>query len=166
MNEAGITVARIAAHAFRGQGVGFVALEAEGNWEGMDAEFTNVVLDRLHARFVGKGEKWILSGMEWFGGIEGGTEAAWHRGRRAKVAVDVEELFGPAVIRLQIGVRDRPRRRDTALVLDEAEVLSPHAKHGGAVDLGLPSDEVRLLGVKVFTILVLPCFPGVVAVIE
>ena len=51
-------------------------------------------------------------------------------------------------------------------MLDDAEVFSPHAKHGSAVDLCLPADEVRLLGVKVLAVLVLPCLPGVVAVIE
>jgi hypothetical protein len=51
-------------------------------------------------------------------------------------------------------------------VLDDAKILSPHAEHGGAVDFGLPSDEVGLLRVKFPAFLVLPCLFGVVSVVE
>ena len=87
-------------------------------------------------------------------------------GRRAKVAMDVEEFFGAGVVRFHIGVRDRPCRRYAALVVDDTEVLCTHAKHGRAVHFCLSAYKVRLLRVQVFAILVLPGFFGVVPVIE
>ena len=104
--------------------------------------------------------------MKRLGGIERGAIAAGNGGGGAKVAMDVKELFGAGVIGLQIGVGDGPRRRYAALVLDDSEVLSPHAKHGRAVHFCLSTYKVGLLRVQVFAIFILPGFFGVISVIE
>jgi hypothetical protein len=81
VDETGIAVAGVAAHALRGKRVGFVALEAERNGKGVDAELADVVFDALHARLVGEGRIGIGLGMEGLGGIEGGAETAGARRR-------------------------------------------------------------------------------------
>ena len=75
---------------------------------------------------------------------------------------DVKELFGAGVIGFQVGVGDRPCRGDAALMVDDSEVLRTHAKHRGAVHLGLSTDKVGLLWVEVFAVLILPGFLGVI----
>jgi hypothetical protein len=77
--------------------------------------------------------------------------------------VDVEQFLGLGVEGFEIRVGDRPRRRDAALLLDDAEILRPHAEHGRPVDLGLAADEVGLLRVQVFAVLVVP---GLVAILQ
>jgi hypothetical protein len=56
--------------------------------------------------------------------------------------------------------------RDAALVLDNAEVLGAHPEHGSAVDLGLPSDKIGLLGMKFLSLLILPDLLCVIAIVE
>ena len=92
--------------------------------------------------------------------------SAGHRGRSAQVAVDMKKLFGAAIERLHIGVGDGPRGRDSPFVLNHAEVFGPHAEHRGAVDLGLATHEIRLLGMERFAVLVLPGLFGVVTIVE
>ena len=166
VDEAGIAVAGVAADALGLVGIGFVAFEAERDGEGVDAEFADVGLDGLHARLIREGGVRVLGGVEGLSGIEGGAEAAGDGGRGAEIAVDVEEGFGLAVVRLEIGVEDGPSGGDAALVVDDAEVFRTHAKHGRAVDLGLATDEVGLLRMEVFAVFILPDFLGVIAVLE
>jgi hypothetical protein len=78
----------------------------------------------------------------------------------------MEEFFRAGVVRLHIGVRDGPCGRDTALVLDDAEVLGAHPEHCSSIDLGLPSDKIGLLGMKFLALLILPDLPRVIAIIE
>ena len=51
-------------------------------------------------------------------------------------------------------------------MLDDAEVFRAHAKHCGAVHLGLPAYEVGLLRMQVLAFLVLPDLFGVIPVVE
>jgi hypothetical protein len=97
--------------------------------------------------------------VEGLSGI-GATEVVF------EVAVSGEELFGTRVIRLEVCVRERPRRGDAAFVMEDAEVLGAKAKQCGAVDLGLAADEVGLLGVKGLIIFVEPDIFGVITVVE
>ena len=77
------------------------------------------------------------------------------RGRLGRVlttcAADLVELLGERVVRLQLLVLDRPRRRDAALVLELAEVLLAEAVERGSVELGRPADEVVDLGWNVLS---------------
>src|SRR5271154_5532074 len=82
------------------------------------------------------------------------------------MAVSGEELFSATVIGFEVGVSERPCGGDAALVMDDAEVFCAEAKERGAVDLGLASDEVGLLGVQGLVVLVEPDVFGVVAVVE
>ncbi len=53
-----------------------------------------------------------------------------------------------------------------AFVLNDPEVFRSHAEHGRAIDLGLASDEISLLGMQVFSVLVLPSLFGVIPVVN
>ena len=149
-----------------GEGLAASSFSPSGIGKGVDAQFANVILDRLHARFVGEGRIGVFTGMKGFGGIEGGAISAGDRGCGAQVAVDVEEFFGAGVVRFHIGVGDGPSRRDAAFMMDDAEIFGAHAKQGGAVNLGLSADEVGLLRVQRVAFLVLPRLFGVVAVVK
>ena len=52
MNEAGVPIAGIAAHALGSKRVGLIALQPERNGKRVDAELADIVLDALHARFI------------------------------------------------------------------------------------------------------------------
>ena len=58
------------------------------------------------------------------------------------VAVDLVELLGLRVVRLEVVVRDGPRGRDPVVVLELAEVLLPEPVERRAVELGLAADVV------------------------
>ena len=166
VDEARVAVAGIAADALAGDWVEGVALEAERDGEGMDAELADVGFDLGHAGFAGEGGVGVGLGVEGLGGIVGTAEASGNWGRGAEVAVDVEEFFGAGVVRLHVGIGDGPGGRDAALVLDLAEVFGAHAEERGAVDFGLTTDVVGLLRVEGLVVLVVPGFGGVVAVVE
>ncbi len=106
--------------------------------------------------------------MEWKGSV-GSKEEPYPPGtggRRAEIAVDVEEFFGASVVRLHIGIGDGPRGRDAAFVPNDTEVFGPHAEHSSTVNLGLSPDEIGLLRVQWVAFLILPGLLGVVAVVE
>ncbi len=130
VDEAGIAVTGVAADAFGFDGVGDVALEAEGTGKRMIAEL-DVVVDGLHAGFAGERGKRVGLGVEGFGGVETGEVIV-------EVAVGGEELFGAGVVGLEVGVGEGPCGRDAAFVMKNAEVFSAQAKEGGAVDLVWP----------------------------
>jgi hypothetical protein len=166
VDEAWVAVAGVATNTLADGGVLLVALEAEGDGEGVDAEFADVGFDLGHAGFVGEGGVGVALGVEGLGGIVGAAKATGDGGFGAEVAVDVEEVFGAGVEGLHVGVGDRPGGRNAALVLDDAEIFGTHAEHGGAVDLGLASDVVGLLRVKGLVVFVVPGLGGVVTVLE
>ena len=58
------------------------------------------------------------------------------------VAVDLVELLGPRVVRLEVVVRDRPGGRDPVVVAQLAEVLLPEPVERRAVELRLAADVV------------------------
>ena len=71
----------------------------------------------------------------------------WRAGRRlgrvlSPRAMDVVVLLGKRVIRLQLVVGDRPRRRDAVVMLKLAEVLLPKPVQRRAVHLRRAPDEV------------------------
>src|SRR5207244_13089983 len=68
--------------------------------------------------------------------------------------------------RLQVVVRDRPGGRHAALVGDLAEVLLAEPDQRGAVELGVPADEVMRAGVELLAIAVVPGLLDVVAVLD
>src|SRR4029450_5677947 len=70
---------------------------------------------------------------------------------------------GLAVVRLEIRVRDRPARRNTAVVHDFAEVLLAQPDERGAVELGIAAHGVGWAGGELPAILVLRRVGDVVA---
>jgi len=56
------------------------------------------------------------------------------------------ELFGAAVVGLEVGVVQRPGRRDAVDVLDGPEVAFPEAEQDRAVHLGVAAHVVVLFG--------------------
>jgi hypothetical protein len=76
------------------------------------------------------------------------------------LAVDVVKVLGLRVPGLEVGVAERPRRRDAVDVLDRTEVALAHPEQHRAVDLGVAADVVVLLGVELLAVLVGPV-PGV-----
>jgi hypothetical protein len=52
-------------------------------------------------------------------------------------AVDAVEVLGLGVVRLEVGVADRPGRRQAAVVTNLAEVLRPQAEQRRTVELGV-----------------------------
>jgi hypothetical protein len=159
VNETGVAVAGVAADAFGFDRIGGIALEAERDGERVVAEFLDVVVDGLHAGFAGECRKRIGLGMERFGGI--GT---------AQIIVEIpvggEEFFGASVVRLEVGIGERPGGRDAALVVENTKVFGAKPEEGSAIDFCLAADEVGLLGVERLIVLVEPDVFGVVAIVE
>src|SRR5207247_8772626 len=60
----------------------------------------------------------------------------------AALTVDVVEIFGLSVIRFEVVVRNRPCRRDAAVVFDLAEILAAQPEQCRAVELGIAPDVV------------------------
>src|ERR1700757_1268233 len=82
------------------------------------------------------------------------------------MAMGIKELFGAGVVRFEVGVGEWPGWRDTAFVVDDAEVFRAQAEEGSAINLRLAADEVGLLGVEGFVVLVEPDIFSVVVVVE
>jgi len=70
--------------------------------------------------------------------------------------VDEVESLGLGVVRLEIGVGDRPGGGDAAVVLDLVEVAFTKAQQDAGVDLGVAADEVLGVRAKRDAVLVIP----------
>lgn len=104
--------------------------------------------------------------MEGFGGVERAGETSGDSWSRSEIAVDVEELFSARVVGFHVGVGDGPGGGDASLMLDDAEVFGTHAEESSAIDLGLAADVIGLLRMEWLVVFVVPCFCGVIAVVE
>src|SRR5438552_16345897 len=97
-------------------------------------------------------------------------EVGGARGRLRRIAaaepVRLIEVLGLGVVRLQVVVRDRPGGRDAAVVGDLSEVLLAEPDQRGAVELGVPADEVVRAGVELLAVAVVPGLLDVVAVLD
>jgi hypothetical protein len=71
-------------------------------------------------------------------------------------AVNLVELLGLRVVRLELVVGDRPRRRDAVVMAELAEVLRPQPVQRGPVELRRSADEVVHLRVERLPLLVVP----------
>src|SRR5439155_18470517 len=78
-------------------------------------------------------------------------------------AVHVVEALGRCVVRLEVVVGQRPRRRDAAVVLDLAEVAFAESEEDRAVELSLSPDVVMLSGVELLAVFVDPLLLRLVA---
>ena len=87
-----------------------------------------------------------------------GTASMWFRWIFPLIPVHMIKLLCLSIVGFHILVTDRPGRRNTALMVNLAEVLFAQAKQGGAVKLGIAADVVVGVGVQLFAILVVPDF--------
>src|SRR5215813_5696543 len=77
------------------------------------------------------------------------------------IAMYLVEIFSLRVVWLQIVIADRPRRRDSAVVAQLAEVFFPQAEERRAVELGVAAYAIICVRMKFFPVLVEPGFFGV-----
>jgi len=145
MDQARIAITGIASDSLRSQRISFIELESQRYRKSVNAETAHVLLNGLHARFVAESRVRVILRVIRLGWIERGAIPTCNGRGVAEIAVDVKTLFGAGIVGLQIGIGDRPRRRDAALMSDDDEVFCAHAKHGCTIDFRLPTDEVGLL---------------------
>ena len=81
-------------------------------------------------------------------------------------AVHVVHLLGLRVVRLELVVTDRPRRRDAVLMLPLAEIFLAKPVERGAVHLRRPADKVMDARLKWLAVLVAPYVGRHVAILD
>ena len=79
----------------------------------------------------------------------------------ARRTVDVVQLLGLRVERLEVLVRERPGRREAAVVLQYPEVFGPQPEERRPVELRVPADVVVLLGRELVPVVVEPLLGAV-----
>ena len=131
VDQAGEAVARVAADAAaRPRGFCSSSMTPSGTWNGRCPSAREIVVQLLDARLVA--DRGIRIGRA--GRRLGRVDAA--------LAVHLIEALGLGVVRLELVVADRPRRRDAAVMPQLAEVLSPQPEQRRAVELRVAADVV------------------------
>src|SRR5262249_45419513 len=120
---------------------------AERNMERLEHEPSEIITELLHPRLMADRRMWV------------GSAGGWIRGIFRPAAVDLVEMLGLRIIGFEVLVRDRPRGRETAPVLDLAEVLPAKAEERGAVELGVTAHPVVGVGMELSPLGVSPPFP-------
>jgi len=80
----------------------------------------------------------------------------------ALIPVHMIEPLCFSIVGFHILVTERPGRRDTAVMVNLAEVLFAQPKQRGAVEFGIAADVIIGMRVQLFAILVVPDFPCLV----
>src|SRR3989475_340849 len=150
IDETGMSVARLAANAAAGSGVPLVQHHTKGDVERLEPQTGEIVAELLHTRLMTDRRMRIRSTGRWIRGI------------LFPAAVHLVELLGLRVIRLQVLVRDRPRGREAAPMLDLPKVLPAEAEQRGAIELSVAANPVVGVRVELSTLRVPPYFLGVV----
>ena len=122
-DEAGMPVAGRAADARALLRLALVEHDPERHVERPQPLAREVVGERLDPRLVAHDRMRVRRAGRWI------------RRVHAPLAVDLIETLGARVVRLEVLVGDRPRRRHAGGVLELAEVLAAHPEQGGAVEL-------------------------------
>src|SRR5215470_7138331 len=84
----------------------------------------------------------------------------------AAIAVNLVEILGLRVVRLQIVIADRPRWGDPAVVAEFAEVFLAQAEKCRAIELGIAADVIVRVRMEVLAVFVEPGFLGVVVGVD
>ena len=150
VHQAREAVAGLAADAAALLRIRFVEHDPERHVERAQPVRRQVVVQLLDARLVLHGREPVRRARPRLGRID------------AALAVDLIEVLGLRVVRLELVVADRPRRRDAAVVANLAEVLLAQPEQRGAVELGVAADVVVGVRMERLAVLVLPHFLGVV----
>src|SRR5919199_2562632 len=131
-----------------------VQLDAHWQREGLYALAPQAVVDFLHTRLVAHRRPRVRIVAGWLGRI--GSALAVH---------DVQ-LLGPGVVRRQVLVADRPRRRDPVVVLDLLEIALAEAEQNRTVDLGVATHVVVGVRPERLAVTVVPHLSRVVALVD
>jgi hypothetical protein len=153
VGEAGEAVEAVAAHAAAGLRIGLVHVDADREVERMEAGPLEVVVQLLDARLVRD---------------RGVRERAGARRLRrvlARLTLHEVEALGLCVVRLEVLVRDRPRRGRAAVVVDLLEVALAQTEEDGPVDLRVTADEVLRVWAEALAVLVDPTLLRDVAIV-
>src|SRR5581483_252421 len=95
--------------------------------------------------------------------VTDGRMRIWPARRRlgrifAALAVHMIQPLSRGVVRLQIVIRDRPSRRNSAVVLDLAEILLAQPKQRSAVEFRVAAYKIVRVWVQLAAVLVVPNF--------
>ena len=154
LDQAGESVAGIAANAFRFVRLLLVEHDAERNVKGLDSEPGEIVTEALNARLMADRRMGIRGAGPRVGRVV------------AALAVDVVEIFSLRVVGLQVAIADWPCRRDAAVVAQLAEIPIAQSEQRGAVELGVAAHIVVGVRMQRLAVLVGPLLPGVVLGVE
>ena len=99
-------------------------------------------------------------------GVRVGRARPRFRGVLAARAVHVVEPLGRGVVRLELGIRDRPCGRQPTGMAHLAEVRFAHAQERRAVELGVAAHEIVRAGLELVALAVQPALGVVVAAFE
>src|SRR5215472_15657298 len=136
VRETGEAVEPVAAHAAARLRVGLVQVHADGQVERLVPGLLEVIGELLDARLVR--HLWVRK-----------RPGARRLGRvLARPPVHEVELLRLGVVRLEILIRDRPRRREAAVVANLVKVSLPQAEQDGAINFVLPPTKYCWWGLK------------------
>ena len=144
VNQTREAVAGLAPDAAALGRVGFVQHDAERHVERAQPVGGQVVVQLLDPWLVLHGRERVRRARPWLGRID------------AALAVHLIQMLGLRVVRFEVVVADRPRRRDPAVVNDFPEVLLAQPEQCRAVELGVAADVVVGVGMERLPVLVLP----------
>ena len=144
MNEAGESVAGVAADALRGVLILFVQADSKRGVKRLEPLGGEVFCELLQARFMRDG---------WEGVGRGTTRFRWVF---TGIAVHFVEFFRRRVVGFELVVPHRPLGRDAAVMAEDTEILLAHAEERRAVELGVASYVVVGVGMERHAFAVVP----------
>src|SRR5437879_9572558 len=125
-HQAGESVAGVAANAAALLRILFVEHDPDRNVEGLQAGTREVIRQLLNTWLVADGRPGIRSLGRRFRWI------------LAAITMHLIKILGLRVIRLQIVITDRPRRRNSAVVSELTDIFFAQPEQRGALKLGAP----------------------------
>ena len=149
VDQARKAVAGAAADALALVRVSFVSITPSGVWNGCRPSAAKSSRELLNARLVAHRRMRIRRARRRLGRVF------------AALAVDMIQMLGLRVVRLQIVIGDRPRRRNAAVMPELAEVFLAQTKQRRAVELRIAADVVVRVRMQLLAVVVAPDFLGV-----
>src|SRR5207247_1595234 len=108
----------------------FIDLQSQRCVKWLQALPFKIVAECLNSRLMSDCGMWVGTARRGFGGI------------LAALSVHVIQPFGLQVVRFQVVVGNRPRRRNSSKMLDLTEILSAQTEQGRAVEFGISAHVV------------------------
>ena len=154
VGQAREAVEAVTAHAAPTLGIALVEIDADRQVKRVMAGLDEVVVQLLDARLVRNGRVRERPGGRSLGGI------------LAALAMDEVQPLCLGVIRLEVVIGQRPRRRDARVVANPVEVALTQTEEDRAVELRVAADEVLLVRAEGIAVLVDPLLAAEVALLE